>query len=817
MVKVLIISITSLCYCAFLSFNFLYDHSYSSVFTTNVKYNQTKLQYIEGTYQPSLVACKDSNCPSKIYIPNDIYLKSHPDPFPLYSEASEDIFTDISSQKFGPTCIPSSFGYDPKYAEVIFPTLSYDRCGNEEANLIHIDHENHNLYMKCKSGEYYEGVKAQDELIGYTLFEEIPKKYSKSILLDENIEWAYGSCKESQYPAEAATYILKKNNSAFNHAKERMKAMQEEMITDYAAKTTTPLSVIMISVDSMSRKHFYRKMPITLEFLRSLDKEKHRVFDFKIHNIIGDNSIPNVYGVMTGSSYPFENNKKKHENAQIEDDLIKKEAIWTYLRSKGWVTFFGAEFCDDYFSYGIGRKPSVDHLSAKFWCAAEVLSGYEDKAEKQRCIGAYNSHFYMLNYTYQFLQEYEGVNKWAHIMILPAHEDSGTVISSLDEDLTKFLKKFLQRNDPTIIFLMADHGPRYGDWKKTFEGFQEHKLPMLFMIWPTDLLKKIPHSFDILDHNTNRLVTKFDLHMTLRHLSHIPYYTNFTINSRHNAAWHANKNEAYSLFLKKIPDDRTCESSKIDFLWCSCNNFKTIDIGKLNPYLIKLFNTFIKGIIDQINKESTANYKYYAWKICQKVTFKELLKAQVKIFNNYRQHFLLTLKVHESEDTIIESEIILILKRIPKKPDKRFYEFRNLYIGKKLQYRVGYIRHISGTDPICESIALSYGLYPGTCICKNLKEISYNTGIIIPFTYTYIVSELGENCQDACQKQQKTCSYLANENIDCDLLKSYAYCEKCSFSSNPITSGYQKNTCFATSRSSCISALNSFKKLCACI
>jgi hypothetical protein len=723
----------------------------------------------------------------------------------------------MSSQKFRPECIPSSFGYDPKYAEIIFPTLSFDRCGNEDENLIYIDHKSNSLHMKCKAGEYYEGVKAQDELIGYTLYEEISKKYTEPKVLDENIEWAYGSCKESQYPAEAATYILKKNNTVFNYAKERMKAMQEEMTIDYAANVTTPLSVIMISVDSMSRKHFYRKMPITLDFLKSLVKDKHRVFDFKIHNIIGDNSIPNVYGVMTGNNYPFENNKKKQENAKIEDDLIRKDAIWTYLRSKGWVSLFGAEFCDDYFSYGIGRKPSVDHLSAKFWCAAEVLSGYEDKAEKQRCIGAYNSHFYMLNYTHQFLQEYEGVNKWAHIMILPAHEDSGTVISSLDQDLAKFLKKFLQGNDPTVIFLMADHGPRYGDWKKTFEGFQEHKLPMLFMIWPTDLLKQIPYSFNILDYNTNRLVTKFDLHMTLRHLSHIPYYKKFSIKSRHNAAWQNNKNKAFSIFLQKIPDERTCESSKIEFIWCSCNSFKTVNLENLNQYLNDLLNTFIQGIINQINKESTANYKYYAWKICQKVTFKELLKVQVKIFNSFRQHFLLTFKINEADDVIIESEVILILKRIPKKPDKRFYEFRNIYIDRKLQYRVGYIRHISGTDPICESIALSYGLYPGTCICKNLKEISYNTGMIIPFTYTYIVSELGQNCKDACQKQQKKCSYLANENIDCDLLKNYAYCEKCSISSYLISSGYLENICNVASKSSCISALDSYKSLCTCI
>ena len=38
---------------------------------------------------------------------------------------------------------------------------------------------------------------------------------------------------------------------------------------------------------------------------------------------------------------------------------------------------FLAEFCDDYFAQGIGQRPQVDHLSQRFWCAAESLSGYK--------------------------------------------------------------------------------------------------------------------------------------------------------------------------------------------------------------------------------------------------------------------------------------------------------------------------------------------------------------------------------------------------------------------------------------------------------
>lgn len=48
-------------------------------------------------------------------------------------------------------------------------------------------------------------------------------------------------------------------------------------------------------------------------------------------------------------------------------------------------------------------------------------------------------------------------------MSLPGHEDSGTVIHSLDADLKSFLEKVLATDDEIFIFLLADHGMRYGE------------------------------------------------------------------------------------------------------------------------------------------------------------------------------------------------------------------------------------------------------------------------------------------------------------------------------------------------------------------
>ena len=69
----------------------------------------------------------------------------------------------------------------------------------------------------------------------------------------------------------------------------------------------------------------------------------------------------------------------------------------------------------------------------------------------------------MLNYTLQYVKNYQGINKWAHVMMVPAHENSGTVVSTLDEDLASFFKGLFETTDEFVVFLMADHGPRYGE------------------------------------------------------------------------------------------------------------------------------------------------------------------------------------------------------------------------------------------------------------------------------------------------------------------------------------------------------------------
>lgn len=49
--------------------------------------------------------------------------------------------------------------------------------------------------------------------------------------------------------------------------------------------------IAMITLDSFSRRHFFRKLPESVRLLNKLNAEgKWKVFDFKVHNVAGSDT-----------------------------------------------------------------------------------------------------------------------------------------------------------------------------------------------------------------------------------------------------------------------------------------------------------------------------------------------------------------------------------------------------------------------------------------------------------------------------------------------------------------------------------------------
>jgi Protein of unknown function (DUF229) len=290
--------------------------------------------------------------------------------------------------------------------------------------------------------------------------------------------------------------------------------------------------------------------------------------------------------------------------------------MWNYFSKRGFVTLFGLEDCDTYFLDSIGRYPEIDYKIRSFYCAAKILTNFNSQFDghSQRCIGSHMSHYYALNYIFEFSRLYSSINQWMYLHINSAHESTGQHAATLDDDMVDFLTNYLNTFGETneiAIFLHADHGMGYGDFNKNIRAFQEKKLPSFFFIGSKSLLNRIPFSYDSLLSNTLRLTSKKDLKPTISYLADMPYFTPNT-----------DKESKYlNLFTQKSNLNRTCEEASINLIDCSCVFFQEIKDIKNKKESYNLALSIIDESLSKVNflVHSPTKGEYH---LCKKLSFK---------------------------------------------------------------------------------------------------------------------------------------------------------------------------------------------------
>ena len=190
----------------------------------------------------------------------------------------------------------------------------------------------------------------------------------------------------------------------------------------------------------------------------------HDVFDFKIHNVIGTDTAENLSRVF-GEEF-----KGFHGKKHLPDDIFGEDAIWAKMRKRGFMTLLGFDACAHKLHRVMGSKPRADHVSETFFCANVKFSKYSSakKGEQsQRCLGDKMAHWYLLNYTKAFTENYQEANKWIFLHLTAAHEESGQHAVTLDDDLYDFITSMYKQYGETheiVTMLVADHGMRYGNF-----------------------------------------------------------------------------------------------------------------------------------------------------------------------------------------------------------------------------------------------------------------------------------------------------------------------------------------------------------------
>ena len=387
--------------------------------------------------------------------------------------------------------------------------------------------------------------------------------------------------------------------------------------------------------------------------------------------------------------------------------------IWILLRKLGYMTLVGLEDCSRIFANTFGKSMKVDHSIQQFFCAANKYSKFTtDKkvTSKQRCIGNRMSHDYMLNYLEDFLDMYKYSSRWAYLHIDAAHEGTGQHAATLDESLLQFLEKAVAREDSPVIFLEADHGMRYGDWKRNEAGAQEWKLPTLWMLIPHKILKDIPDSYSNLIHNTYRLTTKYDMRQTM--LSIAAFLKNRSITK---------EPLGIDLLTERVMNNRTCEEMRIPLEFCSCTNFLEIGPEVLyNDYIDDSDSNSIRYLIFSLaritieNLNNQVSHYHKILPLCRNMKLKEVLNSSISFYNQMAH---VRVVISTSPDMVVES--LFRITESDNKIHKRNKREQVYFRDNLMDYNIVYISRISQYNHTCEEVSQVFEIDPEFCLCDD--------------------------------------------------------------------------------------------------
>lgn len=329
------------------------------------------------------------------------------------------------------------------------------------------------------------------------------------------------------------------------------------------------INVNIILEDSVSRSHFYRSMPRSVQSLRDIYRDasfQATVLDFELVQSYAAFTLPNIQFLMAGKSL----NPKRLNGISVLTERFKRVGYQTLMHEDlcwydEWGTILSPEYKKKlkpfteafkrvYENFKQATNPHVDNKGITF-LTCEILkefgitNPFGGKYKSNNCWDGRSLSEHLLFYVRRFLslvdRNPEVAPALAYTHLNTGHERSGKRIRSDDNILSKFLEE-MARNDNTLTILMSDHGGKTSDYAiETFPGSLEVYSPMMFMIIPHKVAQRLGKDrMNALILNQKRLVTFTDLHHTLTSIAALT-------DGEH-------RNGESSGLLQPVPLTRTC-------------------------------------------------------------------------------------------------------------------------------------------------------------------------------------------------------------------------------------------------------------------
>uniref|UniRef100_UPI00398E932E uncharacterized protein n=1 Tax=Pristiophorus japonicus TaxID=55135 RepID=UPI00398E932E len=441
------------------------------------------------------------------------------------------------------------------------------------------------------------------------------------------------------------------------------------------------LNVNILLLDSVSRHHFYRILPKTINTFINLNtnvfKSGH-VFDFELVQGIKSRTFESLQALFAGESFnplkPFSSFVLPPKAVDLNKTLGRFKEFgyeMLYLEDLCWKWDWGlvkelralkkkAPFSERLKLFLEATKRSgIDRVDVSY-SSCDILqeNGVKDMFHGPAaiCYNGIHQHAYLLQYIEYVITRFSFLQKplFSFLMLDSNHEDTGLRLKQVDEDLAKHVS-FLADQQNTVTFILSDHGNNYGRFvSMTTESQVELFHTTLFMIVPdTAAILLGEKKIRSLHTNQHRLISLLDIHHTLQGL--LPLVEDMK-----------GKVLKYGMnadgLLSPISPSRTCNSiPRIPPNLCICQDFEK---PALSDSSFALFAEFALGQMNHeiVQQQITAKHSYKSYRVCQRLI--GLRFDNVKIREEHINETIVKLdlyvKASESTDHYEEKYLVVI-------------------------------------------------------------------------------------------------------------------------------------------------------------
>ena len=388
------------------------------------------------------------------------------------------------------------------------------------------------------------------------------------------------------------------------------------------------VNVNIIVLDSVSRQHFYRKLPTSVSKLSMLQKTGAAlVLDYELFQSLAPRTFPNMRAMFSGR---VDIDADDEENSYGLDELIghyKELGYQTLLQEDScWFDSWGALITDNKHNENIAsdwdnlyqklkRMPIDDYGLTHLSCEVFAQYGRTNQFNYPNKV-CFNGHLlpeYFLKYSLQYIQAIENDISakpgFLYTHLNTGHETTGQRIAQMDNILSTYISGYATLEN-TLTIIMSDHGPKTTIYSQEYlSGRYEIGHAFMFMILPKNVQNILgPQKISALTTNQRRLISALDLHKTLK-----------TLNSN-----------LYDGLLKPLEAKRYCHDIPMyTFMNCLCDGF----VQEIDPsYGLQWLAEFNIGYLNQQLTDTLIKNNYTnGYGNCERLTGRRFDKVRRSI------------------------------------------------------------------------------------------------------------------------------------------------------------------------------------------